>query len=40
MDGQSDLLSSFRSKFKLIKLDRMVDRVKPLFMVHGLAHGS
>ena len=22
------------------KLDRMVDRVKPWFMVHGLAHGS
>ena len=22
------------------KLDRMVDRVKPRFMVHGLAHGS
>ena len=21
-------------------LDRMVDRVKPWFMVHGLAHGS
>ena len=22
------------------ELDRMVDRVKPWFMVHGLAHGS
>ena len=23
-----------------LKLDRLVDRVKPWFMVHGLAHGS
>ena len=23
-----------------LQLDRMVDRVKPWFMVHGLAHGS
>ena len=34
------LPSTSTNYVKYLKLDRMVDRVKPWFMVHGLAHGS
>ena len=38
--GKLDANPFLLVKKKREKLDRGVDRVKPWFMVHGLAHGS